>query len=394
MTAAFPLLVATLTRDPLLVALATLAYQLPWFVFELFAGEIVDRVDRRKLMMWGDLARAGVVGLLGVLVLGEQISLPAVYGMAFLLGMAETLVDTSWEAFVPALVAPENLEMANGRTQASEMTANELMGPPLGGFLFLLAAGVPFVANAAIFLLAAGLIALIPGSYRPQREVAHGRGAMRHEIGDGLRWLWNHKVLRILSATAGLSNLLSTAILSVFVLFAQDVLGVDDIGFGVMLAAAGVGGITGALVAHRAEMWLGPGRAIVVAVFGMAGAALILAVTSSAVVAGIAFAIDGFTVALWNVVVVSLRQELTPDALRGRVAADARVVAFGAIPIGAGVGGVLASVAGLRSPFILAAVVFTLVAFAISRSISNERIALLRAQAESEKATASGETES
>ncbi len=390
MAAAFPLLVATLTRDPLLVAAATLAYRLPWFVFELFAGELVDRLDRRRLMLWGDVARAVVVGLLGVLILGDQISLPLVYAIAFLLGIAETLVDTSWEALVPALVTPENLETANGRSQASEWTANELLGPPLGGFLFLLAAGMPFVVNAIVFLAAAALLSWIPGSYRPEREVAHGKGAMRREIGEGLRWLWNHKVLRILSATAGAANLVSTGILSVFVLFAQDVLLLGDFGFGVILAGTGIGGIIGALSAHRIEARLGPGTVLVTSVFGMAAVALTLSLTSNPIVAGLAFVADGFSIAIWNVVVVSLRQSLTPDELRGRVAADARVVAFGAIPIGAGVGGILAAVAGIRAPFVLAAVVYVVAAIAISRQINNRRVAELRAQAAAEKEAHAG----
>ena len=381
MAAAFPLLVALLTRDPLLVALATFAYRLPWFVFEVFAGEVVDRVDRKRLMIAGDLGRGVVVAGLAALIFADLATLPVVYLAAFALGMAETLADTSWEALVPALVDSDQLESANGRTQATEWTANELLGPPIGGLLFLVAAGVPFGVNAAAYLLAAVLIAWIPGSYRTDREVAHGKGALRKEIGEGMRWLWNHKVLRILSATAGLSNLLATATLSVFVLYAQDILGVDDVGFGLILAAAGVGGIVGALLAHRVEAAIGAGRLLVASVFGMAIAALVLSVSSSPWLAAIAFAVDGFVIGNWNVVVVSLRQALTPDDLRGRVAADARVVAFGALPIGAAVGGILAATAGIRAPFILAAGAFALAAIAISRSINNRLIEELRAEA-------------
>ena len=386
MTAAFPLLVATLTRDAFLVALATLAYRLPWFVFELFAGEVVDRVDRRKLMMFGDLARAAGVLLIGVLIAADEISLSLIYIVAFLLGMAETLVDTSWEALVPELVPAEQLEIANGRSQAAEFTSNELLGPPLGGFLFLLATGVPFFVNAVAFIAAAALIAWIPGSFRTKREVAHGRGAIRKEIGEGLRWLWGHKVLRVLSLTAGLANLVGTAMLSVFVLFAQDVLDLGDFGFGVVLSAAGIGGILGAVSAHKVEGKIGPGTLIITSVIGMAAVSLAVALTSSPIVVGIAFALDGFMVAMWNVVVLSLRQALTPAELRGRVASDARVVAFGAIPIGAAVGGILANAIDIRAPYFLAAGVFVLAAFVISTLISNEKIAELRSEAGVEQA--------
>ncbi|MBT8249950.1 MAG: MFS transporter, partial [Acidimicrobiia bacterium] len=225
------------------------------------------------------------------------------------------------------------------------------------------------------------LIAWIPGSFRTDREVAHGVKALRKDIGEGLRWLWGHKVLRVLSLTAGLSNLVATAVLSVFVLYAQDVLELGDLGFGIVLAAGGIGGILGAISAHSVEKTIGPGQLLILSVTGMAGAALTMALTSSPIVVGIAFALDGFMVSMWNVVVVSLRQALTPAELRGRVSSDARVLAFGAIPIGAVVGGVLANFIGIRAPFYLAAGAFALAAVVIARLISNQKIADLRAEA-------------
>ncbi|MBT8199248.1 MAG: MFS transporter [Acidimicrobiia bacterium] len=381
MAAALPLLVATLTRDAFLVALATVVHTLPWIVFELFAGEVVDRVDRRKLMVVADIARAGGVLLIALLIVSGGISLAVIYVIAFLLGMAETLVDTSREALVPEVVAANQLEIANGRSQAAEFTSDDLLGPPLGGFLFLLATGAPFFVNALAFAVAAALIAWIPGSFRTDREVAHGVKALRKDIGEGLRWLWGHKVLRVLSLTAGLSNLVATAVLSVFVLYAQDVLELGDLGFGIVLAAGGIGGILGAISAHSVEKTIGPGQLLILSVTGMAGAALTMALTSSPIVVGIAFALDGFMVSMWNVVVVSLRQALTPAELRGRVSSDARVLAFGAIPIGAVVGGVLANFIGIRAPFYLAAGAFALAAVVIARLISNQKIADLRAEA-------------
>ncbi|NNC43156.1 MAG: MFS transporter [Acidimicrobiia bacterium] len=381
MAAALPLLVATLTRDAFLVALATVVHTLPWIVFELFAGEVVDRVDRRKLMVVADIARAGGVLLIALLIVSGGISLAVIYAIAFLLGMAETLVDTSREALVPEVVAANQLEIANGRSQAAEFTSDDLLGPPLGGFLFLLATGAPFFVNALAFAVAAALIAWIPGSFRTDREVAHGVKALRKDIGEGLRWLWGHKVLRVLSLTAGLSNLVATAVLSVFVLYAQDVLELGDLGFGIVLAAGGIGGILGAISAHSVEKAIGPGQLLILSVIGMAGGALTMALTSSPIVVGIAFALDGFMVSMWNVVVVSLRQALTPAELRGRVSSDARVLAFGAIPIGAVVGGVLANFIGIRAPFYLAAGAFALAAVVIARLISNQKIADLRAEA-------------
>lgn len=353
-----------------------LIHSLPWLGFELIAGEIVDRVDRRRLMMWGNLARAVIATSIAVLVATDEITLGFLYVLAFGLGVAETLVDTSWEAIVPRLVPRDRLESANGRTQAAEWVANDFIGPPVGGALFAGAAAAPFFLDAGAFVLAAMLVAWIPGVFRAEREVDRSRGATRRDIMEGISWLWHQPVLRTLSLAAGASNLVGTAMLSVFVLFAQDILALSDWGFGAVLAAVGVGGIVGAGTAHLIERRLGPGTLLLSSVGGMALAALAVATTSNPIVVGAAFAFDGFLVGLWNVVVVSLRQAMTPDEMRGRVASVARTVAFGAIPIGAAVGGVLAEVS-LRAPYWLGAGTYVVAVLLMARTINNRTIAQL-----------------
>jgi MFS family permease len=381
--AALPLLTALLTRDPFLVAMSAVVHSLPWFGFELIAGELVDRLDRKRLMLWGNIGRAGAIAAIAALVAADQLTLPLLYGLAFAIGVAETLVDTSWEALVPRLVPEDDLEVAFGRTQATEWTANELIGPPLGGFLFVVAASAPFFFDAGMFVVAALLIAWIPGEYRADREVAHGRGSMRREIGAGITWLWRHKVLRSLSLMAGTANLVGTAMFSVFVLFSQDILELSDRGFGIVLSAAGIGGIIGAAVAHRVEKRLGPGTMLLGSMAGIGLTSLTVAVTSSPIVVGVAFAVDGFLIAMWNVVVVALRQLLTPDEMRGRVASVARTVAFGAIPLGAVLGGVLADNVGLRAPYYVAAAVYAVALPLMAAVVTNRKVARLKADAAS-----------
>ncbi|NNF10114.1 MAG: MFS transporter [Acidimicrobiia bacterium] len=375
--AALPLLSAGLTREPALIALVALVHSLPWLGFELIAGEIVDRVDRRRLMLFGNLARAIIAATIAVLASAGEMTLGLLYVLAFGLGVAETLVDTSWEAIIPRLVPRDRLESANGRTQAAEWVANDFIGPPVGGALFAGAAAAPFFLDAGAFVLAALLVAWIPGTFRADREVDHSRGAARRDIIEGISWLWHQPVLRTLSAAAGWSNLVGTAMLSVFVLFAQDILELSDWGFGAVLAATGVGGILGAATAHIVERRIGPGTLLLSSVGGMALAALAVATTSNPVVVGAAFALDGFLIGMWNVVVVSLRQAMTPDEMRGRVASVARTVAFGAIPIGAAVGGVLAEIS-LRAPYWLGAGTYVVAAVLMSRTVNNRTIAQMK----------------
>jgi predicted MFS family arabinose efflux permease len=239
---------------------------------------------------------------------------------------------------VPRLVSVDDLEVANSRTQANEWTANDLLGPPLGGFLFA-AAAAPYFLNTGAYVLAALLVASIPGTFRTPRDMSRTPGSIRRDIGEGIAWLWHHRVLRSLSLMAGIANLVSTAMMSVFVLYSQEILDLSDVGFGVVLSAIGVGGIIGAAGAHRIEQRIGPGTLLLASMSGLTLSALTLAVTSSPWVVAGAFFLEGLLVASWNVVVISLRQELTPDELRGRVASDARTLAFGAVPLGALLGG-------------------------------------------------------
>jgi MFS family permease len=163
-----PLLAASLTRDPLLVAGLAVAQRLPWLLFSLVSGVLVDRLDRRRLMVRVDAARSVAAGLLGVAVLADLASLPVLYAVFFLLGTAETLFDSAAVSILPAVVPREQLPRANGRLLSAQMVANELVAPPLGGLLFA-AAALPFLLDAGTFAAAAALVAAIAGRFRVER---------------------------------------------------------------------------------------------------------------------------------------------------------------------------------------------------------------------------------
>ncbi len=375
MAAALPLLVAALTRDPLLVAGATLANRLPWFLFALTSGALVDRMNRRRVLVATDAIRTGLAAVLAVAVFADMATLPLVYVIAFGLGLAETFFDTSAEAFVPALVSTEDLPAANGRLQALEWVGGAFAGPPIGAALFAIAAGIPFGLNAASFAVAAVLVASIPGRFDPPPRQAR---SLRTEIAEGVRWLWRQRVLRTLSLMAGATNLLMFGIIAVFVLFAQDILGVSDAGYGMLLALLGVGGLAGALVASAVVERLGPGTTAQATVVLSVVLTITMGVISNVWIAGGVLALYGVQITLWNVVAVSLRQSLTPDALRGRVAGVSRLLTWGTQPIGAAVGGLVALLFGLRAPFVLAAIGLALLFITTVTIVNNQSIALAK----------------
>jgi predicted MFS family arabinose efflux permease len=369
MGAAFPLLVASITRDPLLVAGATMVGRLPWLVFALLSGALVDRLDRKLVMVITDSLRAVGVTLLAVGVLSGDIGLVAIYVIAFGLGVAETFFDTSAEAIVPRLVETDQLPTANSRLQALEFVGGALAGPPLGAFLFAVAVSLPFFVDGISFALAAVFIALIPGTYRSERTVERSIGK---DIGEGLRWLWGQRILRTLVLMAGVTNLLFFGILATFVLFAQDILGVGDVGYGLLLSIVGLGGLLGALTAPRIVQTIGPGSTIRLVVGSSAVLTLVFGSLSDAWLAGVVVFLWAFLTTGWNVVSVTLRQTLTPDELRGRVSGSARLMAWGTQPLGALLGGVLASTLSLRAPYYVAALGFA-ATLAITWSIISNR---------------------
>lgn len=375
--AAFPLLVASITRDPLLVAGATMVGRLPWFFFALISGALVDRMDRKRVMVITDLMRAVGVGVLAFGVLAGNVGLVAIYVVAFGLGIAETFFDTSAEALTPQLVSNDQLPPANGRLQALEFVGGALAGPPVGAFLFAVAASVPFFVDSISFAVAALFVALIPGAYKSERTI---NATLREDIKEGLGWLWRHKVLRSIVLMAGVINLISFGIFAIFVLYAQDILGVDDVGYGLLIAVVGVGGLAGAFVSPRIVQRVGPGNTLRL-VIGLSGVlSIFFAFISSVWVAGALMVLFGFVITGWNVVSVSLRQSLTPDELRARVAGSARLLAWGTQPLGALLGGILGLIS-LRVPFIFASAVWLGMLAVTWRLTSNETIEGARSSA-------------
>ena len=361
-SAALPLLAAALTRDPALVAGLTFAQQLPWLLFALPAGAIVDRSDRRVLMWRTDAVRGLALVAFGLLVALDQGTLALLYALAFALGVGETLFDTSYRSLLPNLVASVELERANARLYGVEIVANRFAGPPLGGLLFGAAASAPFFLDAGSFLLAAVAVFAIGGRFRAA-SVGTGSVPFRTTVAEGLRWLAAHRLLRSLAIVVSVWHLVWAAGNAILVLYAQELLGLGSAGYGVLLAAGAVGSVAGSLVASRLAVRLGRARALAGSVALAALAQLGIAMTSSPVVAAVALAVSGLCAVVWNVITVALRQRLAPDELLGRVNGAYRFAAMGSVALGALLGGALASIE-LRLPFIVAAA--TLVVTAVS----------------------------
>lgn len=350
--AAFPLLAAALTRDPFLVAGVTVAQEVPWLLAGPFAGVVVDRVDRRRLMWSVNVVRAGVFALVAAALLFDMPSLGMLYLSAFALGVGESLYDTASQSTVPDLVDEAALERANGRLVAAQVIGNEFVGPPIGALLFGVAMVVPFGVSTASLLIASVLLVGLVGTFRPVGESVSDRG-IRRQMGEGLRFVRRSRQLSTVTVAAGLLSAADAAWFAILVLYAIEVLGTTEAGFGALLATGAIGGVTGALAANRLTRRTST-RVVLASTLALSALTqLLLAITTDVPVAIGLIAISSLAFGIWNVATISVRQRLTPASLLGRVNSIYQTVAVGAAPLGAIIGGIVAELWGIRAPFLV-----------------------------------------
>jgi MFS family permease len=383
---ALPLLAARLTRDPLPVSLVSSAGHLPWLLFGLLSGAMVDRYDRRRLMWGTDAFRAVLVGALALGVAFDRMGIWTLTVLAFVLGCAGTLFDGAAQAMIPAVVPNDNepLQRANGRLYGAQLIGQEFVGPAAGGALFAAAAAVPFALDAGSFVVSALLIAGIRGRFRAV-PTGSGSGAapgrrpsIWRDIGEGVGWLWRHRLLRTLAVLVALINLSGNAGYAVLVLLATGPLHLDSAGYGLLVAVAAVGGVAGTLSAARIASRFGVAVTLRWSTALLAASDLGVAFTPNAWTCAASLAIRSFAGFLFNVAGVPLRQVLVPDSLRGRVISAFRVLGFGAVPVGSVVGGVLASAFGLRAPFFFGAGLLAVTSVVLWRALTEARIEAAR----------------
>lgn len=393
---AMPLLIAGLTGSTALVSGLEVARGLPWLFFGLLGGVVADRTDRRRVMAIVDSGRCVAVGLLAFAIWHGDASVGLIWVVAFLLGSGEVFFDNSAQSILPSLVDEEFIERANARFFVTENVARDLAGPALGAALFARAASLPFALDSASFLASSLLVFTLSGSYRARgartrmatkrardRERARRRRedpSIRADLREGWTWLKGHELLRSLLVVGCTYNFLVVGAESINVLFVLHVLHASKASFGLILTAAAFGGIGAGLAAERVIKALGPGGTVItgMAVAGIAGFAA--GTTNNVIVFGAAMAAALACGTLGNIVIVSLRQTLVPDELRGRVNSLYRVAFATAAPLGALAAGQLAGIVSLRTPLLVMGAGCLLLAAAATRVVNNSAIDRARDQ--------------
>ena len=367
-----PLLAVSLTEDPILIGLLSALGLLPWLFFAIPIGAYVDRVDRRRALVQGNSLRGLITLFVAFAVYQEFITIWILLVCVFIFGICEVLVDTTSQSVLPQILDKSNFERGNSRLQISEVIVSQFAGSPLSGFLYAISIALPFFFSTAGFFLAVLLIALLPfhTDVNPVHKDDEGKEklGLLGDIKFALTYLYNDKqIFSIVAITTsiGFFFALSNAIAPLFVLKELEV---APSFFGVVLAIQGIGALMGSIAAPLASKKFGRGRALALNLFLASLMVVFTGLAPNVLTFVLISIVIGFTISVWNILLMSLYQSLIPSHLYGRIHGARRTIVWGLMPIGAIIGGVIAR-GGLRLPFLIGGGIATLISLLTFRRV-------------------------
>ena len=362
--AAAPLLAITLTDNTVLISLLGAMVMLPWLLFAIPIGTLVDRLDRRYILAGTNLLRSAVVGALAFTIAADLVTIHFLILAAFIIGTCEVASDTTAQSLIPQILEEKHFEKANSRLQISETVVQGFIGAPLSGFLYSLAIYIPFFFNSVGYIVSAILALSMPIHFLQDVRKEERKAEPKHFIADmkfGISYLYNHKLLRRLVLTTSLIGVCYSMATATIVLFMVRELDLPEPLFGLVLTIEGIGGLIGAVVAPHASKRFGRAR---VMTFGIFSSSLLILLQGFApniyLFVGLA-TFGAFTISQWNILLMSTYQSLIPNEIYGRIHGTRRTLVWGMMPIGSVIGGVLAAT-GLRTPLYVGGFIATVIA--------------------------------
>ena len=346
MLAAVPLLAISLTDSPVLISLIGAMVMLPWLLFAIPIGAIVDRIDRRYIFAGANASRSAVVGVLALLIALGHVTIFWLLAAAFIIGVCEVAADTTAQSLIPQILEEKDFEKGTSRLQISETVIQGFIGAPISGFIYAAAIYLPFFINSLGFAISALLALKIPVKYLQDIRQEGEEKTERQFVADmkfGIAYLFNQKVLRrlvVTTATIGLCYSMGSATM---VLLIIKELGLQERFFGVILAIQGVGAILGALVASRTSSKFGRSKVMTFAIVASSAVLLIQGFSPNIYIFVALATFGGFVISQWNILLMATYQTVIPKELYGRIHGTRRTLVWGAMPLGSLLGGVLAN---------------------------------------------------
>ncbi len=363
--AAAPLLAISLTDSTVLISAIGAMVMLPWLLFAIPIGVLVDRVDRRYILAGANATRSAVVGVLALLIATGHVTIYWLLVASFVIGVCEVAADTTAQSLIPQILEEKNFEKGNSRLQISETVIQGFVGAPLSGFIYAIAIALPFFINS-LGLAVASLLALsIPIKYLQDvrtDDVGKEKKKFVADMKFGIKYLFNEKVLRRLVVTTAAIGMCYSMGTATMVLFIIEELELPKQLFGVILTIQGIGAISGAFAAPRLSEKFGRSN---VMTFGIVSSSLVLLLQgfSPNIYIFVALAtFGGFAISQWNILLMATYQTVIPNELYGRIHGTRRTLVWGMMPIGSLIGGVLAHYS-LRLPMYVGGVIASILAF-------------------------------
>lgn len=370
-----PVLAARMTNSPTLVAGVSFALTLPWLLFSLPAGAMVDRMDRKKVMIVTNTCCAAMMALLFVGTFSEHINIAILLAVSFLLGTCETLSVNACSALVPAIVPRDRLELANSRIVSIETIMNSFVGKPVAGFLITISASLTLAGGTAVYFITIMALMWLRGTFKVNRTSNTTIGS---DIKEGIRYLWNHRLLRTLAVMVAVMSSCWSGFFAVLVLYAlsENGMGLSEFQYSFLLTALAAGGLAGASLVMPIQRFLGRRWLLGLDIIGTIVMLLIPAITTNAFIVGVAIFMGGFGGGTWNVAVNSIRQSMVPNELLGRVYSAYRLVGWGTLALGALIAGVITQWFGVQTFFVVAAMANVSLFIPMLKVLTNENLRL------------------
>jgi MFS family permease len=332
----YPLLILALTESPAAAGLAYAARMVPYILFSLPVGALIDRWDRKRVMIVSDVGRAVVVASIPLALAFDALTVAQLYAVAFVEGTFYVFFNLAEVAALSRVVPAEHLPQAAAQNEAAFGVAN-IAGPSIGTFLYqVIGRAAPFVADAVSFLGSALAIAAIRQPFRKAAPAQPRRLGV--EIAEGLQWLWRTPLVRTMAFLTGGLNMVEAAAPLIMIVLAKQ-LGASDVDVGLIFSIGAVGGVVGALIGGLVQRRFSFAGVIVFTVWAHAVLFALYAFVPHALVLGLIAACISAIGPVYNVVQFSYRIALIPDELQGRVNSTFRLLAFGLTPLGAALSG-------------------------------------------------------